>query len=382
MKSRKVSTRGESVVVSYVLMLGVMTVLSALLISAAGGFLSTKNDEVTQTQAEITTEAIGAEIEEVDKNARRIDANSSSKGFYKYSSDAEDLIGQYPYKVSIENTSKQNTYTIIVSVQSVSITEKTNVTLYTIDNVVNNTLSSGSSLTYIYQTGGNLTLSDEDFDENRWSINTSGDYIIPDGTTFDAGIKTRNNGNVFDGEDSTIYGSIASNGTVNTDNRLLVFGSIRAKDSIELNPETTVTKVVKSGNIIQIGENSTVGKNVSANEEVIVYKNSTVHGSIGSVNSDVAVGENVTVNSQINSDSDIVVEKDSFVRSNISANSQVRIQERTEVKSTIKANEVILYDDVTVTDDVVVPMGSNLICNGVGITINGQSCSDYKNNNY
>lgn len=409
--------RGESVVVSYVLVLGIMTVLSALLISAAGGYLDTKNEEVTKTQAEITTEAIAAELEEVDKNARRIDANSSSNGFYKYNSEADELIGQYPYKVSIESHPNPDTYTIRIDIQSVGITEKTNVTFSTIENVSTNTVSSGSSLTYVYQTGGNLSLGDESLNVSEFAINVSGDYSIPSDTEFDAGIKTRNSGDILHGENSIVYGPLISDNRINTEDNILIFGNVTSTSWINFNSNSTITRSVKSGGTVETGNNTTIGGVIDAPGTVISNENTTIQGNINSddnvglesysvisgsitAQNDVITQDNVTIRSKIDSggniilnanatveeniigDEDVGVGDDSVINGSISANDDVELNEQSTINGDIDADSVVLYDNVEVTGEVNVPSGSNLVCSGSGITINGQSCSDYKSSNY
>lgn len=355
--------RGESIVVSYVLVLGIMTVLSALLISASGGFLDTKNEEVTRTQAQITTEAIASELEEVDKNARRIDGNSSASGFYMYESEADELIGQYPYKVSLESHPDPDTYTVKIEIQTVGITETSNVTLYTIKNVSTNTVSSGSSLTYVYQTGGVLALGDETLNVSQFDINVSGDYTISSDTEFDAGIKTRNGGDIYQGANSIIYGSVVSDGRIDTSDDLLVFGNVTADNTINFDAGTTITRTVTAGGSIQTQENTTIGGSIDSG------------GSVG-------VGRESIVSEDITAVTDVELAQQSKVKGDITTGDSVVLNDQSQVNGTIDANQVTLYDNTQVTGDVIVPTGSNLVCSGTGSTINGQSCSDYKSANY
>jgi len=357
------STRGESVVVSYVLMIGVMTVLSALLISAAGGYLDTKNEEVTETQAKITVEAIASEIEEVDKNAQRIDEGSNAEGYYKYKSQAEDLIGQYPYKISISNTSESDVYNITVDVQSVDVSQTTRVELYSIDSISNLTVSSGSSLTYVYQTGGNLTLSENDLTLESWSINTSGDYSIPSDETFSNGIKTRNGGDIDEGEESTVYGPIISDGSIDTEDNLVVFGQLEADNQIQVGSNTIIYDSITSEGSIQTADNTTIQGNVNSDASATFGEYTEIIGSVDITN-------------------DLTIENNASVENDVESGGVIDINSNATINGTVTADEVILYDDSTVQGDVVVPSGTQLVCSGTGIQINGQSCSNYKNNYY
>lgn len=446
----KQHSRGESVVVSYILVIGIMTLITVLLITAATGYLETKQNSVTETQAEIATESIAAELEEVDKHARTLEDTSVKSGAITYQSDTDDLIGQYPYTVTLEPHPQDDTYQVVVTVQSndVNVTERTNVTFYTISNVDTTVSMTGSTLRYTYQKDGTLQLADS---TSFWAIDKTSDYDIPKNTTFNGGVRA--DGAVTGGENATIYGPLRSTSTtLDVQTNLTVFGSVRSASDMSIVGDSYISQNVISNGQANLGDNMTVSGSVTGDTDVSILNNSVISGSVTSNTSNINIGANnsiqgavnadgqvniqtnsrisssITANGNINTESNISItgpvatdsdisigqdssvtgsisgarvsiQSDSQVTGNITGTDDVYINPNTivdgavesddavyvsqygEVDGTVTGDTVALNSDTIVTSDVFVPSGSDLSC-ALNVTINGQSCTDYKDANY
>lgn len=326
MYQKQFNNKAESVVVSYILAIGLFTVLSALLIATAGGYLETKQDSVTEIQAEITVEAIASEIEEVDKHARKINDTAASAGYITYKSQTDKLIGQYPYKVKLLPNPQPDTYTVEVSVQTakVDVRETTNVTLIEIDDADTGSVVSGSSLAVKYTKNGRLQLVEA---PTKYAVNQTTSYSIPtDAIISNGGIKSQ--GDVRDGANAIVYGDIDS------------------ESEVELNDEVTIVGNITSRLETRLGQQSSVTGNITAEEaQVLVQENSTIGGNV-------------------NAATDVEIRQQSVVNGNIQAGGTVSI-----------GTDSVVQDDVEVTN------GFNLYC-GTNVTINGKDCATYKNDNY
>lgn len=326
MYQKQFNNQAESVVVSYILAIGLFTILSALLIATAGGYLETKQNSVTEIQAEITVEAIASEIEEVDKHARKINDTSASAGYITYQSQTDKLIGQYPYKVRLLSNPQPDTYTVEVSVQTnkVDVRETTNVTLIEIDDAETGSVVSGSTLAVKYTRGGKLQLVEE---STKYAINQTSAYYIPtDAIISTGGIKSQ--GDVRDGDNAIVYGDINSDSEVELDDDVTIVGNITSR------LET------------RIGERSSVTGDITAQEaQVLVRENSTIGGNI-EASGDIEIRQQSIVNGDLASSGTVSIGADSIIQ-----------------------------------NDVKVSNGFNLYC-GTNVTINGKDCATYKNDNY
>ena len=155
---------GVSIVVGYILMLGIATMLSVTLIWASTDHLEQQNLETTETQAEVVLNTVAAEIEEVDKvvsmtGGSNIDLSVTSEvpdriGAYDYSLklyEADDDINELDSHTAYDSTSG-DTYILVLEVQSqeLDVTKATDVILRNIDSVDTGSISTGSGLMIHY----------------------------------------------------------------------------------------------------------------------------------------------------------------------------------------------------------------------------------------
>jgi hypothetical protein len=209
-----------------------------------------------------------------------------------------------------------------------------------------------------------------------------------------------------EGDDIYVTGDV----TVPQDER---YGKIDALGDVELKENTTTGGITGGGDVtlksdtdagdITSGGGVTVGQDsdvdtVDADGDVTLKQNTmtdliTAGGDVtlksdtdaGDITSggDVTVGQNAGI-STVDADGDVEIKSGSSSGSvtsdgNVKAKSDVQIAG--DINTTGGSGGVTLNDGVVVDGDVFVPNEDSLTCKGT-VRINGQSCSEYKNDNY
>ena len=273
----------------------------------------------------------------------------------------------------------------------------------TVEYEANASDGAGETINITVKNGQGVDVGDA-YGEQSVRVNNSDDSL---GTEF----LVREQGDFSSGdypEGDNIY--VTGDVTVPQDER---YGKIDALGDIELKQNTTTGDITGGGDVtlksdtdagditsgggITVGQNSNVDT-VDADGDVTLKQNTTTDlitasGDVtlksdtdaGDITSggDVTVGQNSNVDT-VDADGDVEIKSGSSSGSvtsdgNVKAKSDVRIAG--DINTTGGGGDVTLKDGVVVDGDVSVPNGDSLTCEGT-VRINGQSCSEYKNDNY
>lgn len=287
-----INNTGESVVVSYVLVLAIVAVLSTLLISSAGGYLSQQQQTTTETETALIAETLTSEIQEIDTQVKTFKQTSSNNTIQK-TIQAADKISDEFYQISLTPTNQSNRYllTITTSENNQQITQTKSITLYQITDVnTTPTISSQNmELTYTSQDGLYLS-STQDTTYDKTIRKT---YEIEPNTAYYDSIDISGSENSVTGGENTIhYGSIRSDEQISLANNFTLQGSIISEESITIQDNATVSQNLSSNGTITIGPNSTIGGDITSTQTVNLQANTVV---TGNVTGDLFCQNNVTI---------------------------------------------------------------------------------------
>lgn len=173
-------------------------------------------------------------------------------------------------------------------------------------------------------------------------------------------VKSDDAGDTREVEDDTE--NVFSSGNVEIDDGVEISGWVFADGYVEGANDVTVGGKVSAGSDVEFGDRADIGGNVSSGGDMEFGNDGEIGGSL-TASGDIELGDRTTVNGDIISGSDVEIGTDSFVDGDIDA------------------QEVELGDRAEVTGDVHVPAGDALDC-GNDVTINGQPCEEYVQENY
>lgn len=338
------SNKGVSVVLGYVMILAISVVLMALLVGAFGSNLDNQEKNAIESEMEIAAVQIATNIEKVDSTVQRSGSITNLTATPEFT----DRAGSPGYQVYIDSHPDTNIYVLRIETQDQTITKK----FISQTDVDTNARADSTSLQITYENAtDSITLKNRDgpgLITAKQSRTISGDYTIPAGAE-EVGLDVE--GNITGGDSATISGPLNAGGDIQTDPALQVYDDV-------------------SGQNVSLDDNSTVSGNINATNAVTLGTDVKLEQAIDA--STLTTGKQANIGDNLLSDAttiettgNITIEASSYVNGTIESDGVVTIHEFTDVTSHVNVNN-----------------GTDLVCDGSNITINGKDCSTYKADNY
>ncbi|MBZ6496067.1 polymer-forming cytoskeletal protein [Natrinema longum] len=224
---------------------------------------------------------------------------------------------------------------------------------------------------------------------NQIDVETGGivscDFTDPDGTELNNGLKVNNQttvvgevnvsktsrievdggkiiGDVETGKDADIKDDSVVDGTVSADESVYVrdsskiTGSVDAGDSVDVDQDATVNGPIDSSDYVALDERAFVGGAIESDDEVTLAKDAVVEGGVAA-DREVTIGNSAEIDGTVESGYDVSLEQDSLADSEVELTGSGRTLELSDgatISGTVSAadNDVTLKGDAKISGDV------------------------------
>jgi cytoskeletal protein CcmA (bactofilin family) len=181
-------------------------------------------------------------------------------------------------------------------------------------------------------------------------------------------------------------GSVYSSGEVIVQEDGNVLGDIEGDEGVEMREGSEASGDVRSpeGSVEITGDGgTTVDGNVTAEQSITLKEDAVIAGSTVS-GGPISIREGAEVARNVNTDSSVDINEGGYVGGAITSGGDVNIvgDSGPTVDEDVTADGTVsLGEDAIIAGDVNVDSGDDIVCSE-GSEINGQSCGNYKNENY
>lgn len=365
-------SRGLSTTIGYAAMLSITVILLGILLSVFSLQMNTQIDEAKTTEIEISSSQLAAEFEQVDAIIRTSNPNE-----YELYPEMSRTAGNEGYRIYIDETGTENIYDLTLETESQNtVTQKMRIES---DVDTDEFANSRSAIIKYDPVEDQLKITNRERIElpDLEMQSYSNDYTI--GSNVDEEPPIDADGTVTGGQNSTVVGSILASDTISLDEDIYVNGNIESTNmvqlsdrssingnidsvqSVTLEDEIFVAGIIQSDGQISTGDNVLVGNTLRADSNINLGTVNTVSGI--DTTEELSTGDIFVSNGDINARS-VTLGEDSVVYGSVSASNTVELQFNT-----------------TIEGDVNVTSGSDITCENQ-VTINGQPCPEYIDDNY